>query len=219
MPSALLLAAAGAPALQTPLRGRWVIAVVLLATQVVVGWTSLRGYDDPSWRARNELRHAAVSEALPDGGALISINIHSQYIEYQLHRVREVSLYDTFATSAQAGHDAREFVRRCAEVLEPLIDGPGALALDLDGPLFVADKAPHLVPLVEGLQDWLRERLQFEPTSAAPTIVRLRRRARRVAPQPPPTSSSGSSRTSGQSTPSTGTRRRLRASHASSASL
>lgn len=219
LPSALLLAAAGALALESPLRGRWAIAAPLLALQVALGWTSLRAYDDPSWGERNALRRTAVAEALPDGGALISINIHSQYIEYQLHRVHEVSLYDVFATSARAGHTPEEFVRRCAEILEPWLDGPRALALDRDGALFVAQKAPQFVPLVAGLEDWLRLRLDFEPTTAAPTIVRLRRRPRRGAPQRPSDSSSGSRRSSGQPTPCTGSRRRRLASHASSASL
>lgn len=177
MPSAMLLAAAGALALETPLRARWAIAGALLVLQVALGWTLIRGFDEPRWRERNELRRAGVAEALPDGGALISINVHAQSIEYQLHRVHEVSLYELFATSARAGHGPAEFVGRCESLLTPFIDGSGALALDLEGRLFVAEKAPHLLPLAEGLEAWLGERMEFEATLAAPsTIVKLRRR-------------------------------------------
>jgi hypothetical protein len=220
LPSALFLAAAGAAAFDVPTRARWALPVLAVAIQAVLGWTTTRSFDEPHWRERNALRSAGVSEALPDGGTLISINVHNQFIEFQLGNVHEISLYDVFAVAVRDDIGPERFMERSEPILTPVLGSARGVALDLEGRNFIAQKAPHLLPYAQALEDWLRERCDLEPTLAAPaTIVRLRRRSGRSpyrGGRIPPSGVRSTSR-SGHSLPSTGTRRQRCASQACSA--
>jgi hypothetical protein len=220
MPSALFLAAAGAAAFDVPKRARWALPMLAIAIQAALAWTMIRSFDEPYWRERNELRRVAVDEALPDGGELISINVHNQFIDFQLRSVNEVSLYDVFAIAVHEGVAPERFVERSEPILSPLLASTRGMALDLEGRNFIAEKAPHLLPYADALEAWLHERCEFEPTLASPhTIVRLRRRSGRSPGRRRPNVPfpERSTRSSGQSLPSTGTRRQRSVSQVSSA--
>ncbi|HVS18054.1 MAG TPA: hypothetical protein VMT18_05595, partial [Planctomycetota bacterium] len=114
------------------------------------------------------------------GGVLVSINIHSQYIEFHLRSARELSLYDAFVTVVREGGTPEDLVERVRVLIEPLFASGRDVALDLDGFRFAVERQPRLAPLLDGLEAWLRERYDFEPTKLAPeAIVRLRSRTGR----------------------------------------
>ena len=178
LPSLLFLAAAGAVVWQPTTRARVALAGAALLVQAALGWVTLRSYDGPQWREAAELRAAAAAQALPDGGYLVSLNVHAQNIEFHLYNARELNLYEAFTVIVGEVGTPEDLVERARVLIEPLFALGRNVALDLDGFRFAVERQPQLAPLLDGLEAWLRERYAFEPTTLAPeTIMRLRERA------------------------------------------
>jgi len=129
---------------------------LVLLLQVVLGVASVRSFDDGTWGPRLDERARTVEAALPEGGALLTVDPDQQTISKSLPAIIELNLATPLSMATQAHADLEGSVEAALAAIAPLANmGAQHLALEVQPS---ANRLPPGWPAyIEALQKALDE--------------------------------------------------------------